>query len=457
MVKHRGFLWVLFMSWIDIYENVSRFLDKHDPKRKFSFKDKGLESKFLKMLDRMKVSFVREKLNGEIGVAKRWIRIFRKAVDELYVSLGLEHKPLYSREFASFLENVEHHLTKKLVFYIYDLLREKLDVNEFVEKAGAAITTSLKTNLRTLYQNWVFVSVLKNLSELGAQLIYPEIKYLLLTRAQQQKLATMPPNAIIATNRGYLSFFIEIPRPIAWGDSKDLERVWKLYTSLRPDICVYGDKVMDALDLSGEIAIKRPDVIIECKELEDWYKRRRDLRGPFAEIMSVEKWRTKWIRGLYDGLADAAGFIMKTTKKKKEKQKVIYLSDPEIVKLYQRVYRPKKFYLVSRSKVPKHIRSDLEDNGITVIDGVGFNYKRIKQLAESLVKIAKKKSIKTHIGLSEETSEALRHLAQKLGLPESKLDEVIKILVRYALKNLSELKELFMEGKFDKGAKNPDR
>ncbi len=119
--------------------------------------------------------------------------------------------------------------------------------------------------------------------------------------------------------------------------------------------------------------------------------------------------------------------------------------------------RPKKFYLLSRSRVPKHIRSDLEDNGVTVIDGVGFNYKRIKQLAESLVKIAKKKSIKTRIGLSEETSEALRHLAQKLGLPESKLDEVIKILVRYALKNLSELKELFMEGKFDKGAKNPDK
>ena len=429
------------MSWLDIFNKLSTFLNKYDPQRTFSFTNRNIEMKFYSMLDRMKLSFVREKLRHEIQVAENWVRIFRRAVVELYKALGLEHRPLYSREFASFLEDIEHHLSKKLVFYAFDLLRNRLSLEEFMQKAGAAVTTSLKTNMRILYQNWVFVSIMRLLGERGARMIYPETKFLLLTRSQQQKLAIIPPNAILATERGYLSFFLEIPRPIAWGDSRDLSRVWKLYTSLRPDICVYGEKLLNALDLSGEIVIKRPDVIIECKELEDWYKRRRDIRGPFAEIMSVEKWRTAWIRGLHEGLSEAVGLIMKSTKKKKKRHKVIYLSDHEIVQLYQKIYKPKIFYLVSRTRIPREIKDNLEENNIEVLDNIMFNHKKLEPLIEGLLNAIRKTHTKMSIAIDEDTYRLLKALSRNIGIPLTNIDNIITILAQFALEHINELQE----------------
>jgi hypothetical protein len=90
-----------------------------------------------------------------------------------------------------------------------------------------------------------------------------------LERSGRQRLASIPPDAIIETGYGALSFFLEAPRLIAWEDTGDLRRAWKLYKAMRLDILVYGGRIMNILDEGDDPPIRRPDVIIKCKELED--------------------------------------------------------------------------------------------------------------------------------------------------------------------------------------------
>lgn len=45
-------------------------------------------------------------------------------------------------------------------------------------------------------------------------------------------------------------------------DSSDLRESWKLYTALRPDIMVYGGKILDIVNIDSNPPIKKPDVII---------------------------------------------------------------------------------------------------------------------------------------------------------------------------------------------------
>ena len=72
----------------------------------------------------------------------------------------------------------------------------------------------------------------------------------------------------------------------------DLSRIWKFYTALRPDMMVYGGEVMDIVEIDSDPPVRRPDLIIEVKELYDWYKRVREVRGNIIQVDGLD---------LYDG------------------------------------------------------------------------------------------------------------------------------------------------------------
>lgn len=54
---------------------------------------------------------------------------------------------------------------------------------------------------------------------------------------------------------------------------------------------IYSGKVLDAVDPGLSPPIKRPNIVVEFKELEDWYVRVRDLRGYFRRPLTAEEWR----------------------------------------------------------------------------------------------------------------------------------------------------------------------
>ncbi|ADI31802.1 hypothetical protein [Staphylothermus hellenicus] len=332
--------------------------------------------------------FVECYLGNSVKEAYLWVDRLKEISEQVKKLYGF-YTITYSREFRSFIEEPLRHLEKKLFIYSHDYRRGKLSLEEYAEKSMMAINTSLRTNLRTLYQNWGFLALLINIYREGAIIIYPEHNVLNLERSGKQKLRWIPPNLVLdIPGYGSISLFIEAPRPLAWGDTGDLEKIWGLYTALRPDMMVYGGRIYDIVDPENSPPVKRPDLIIEFKELPDWYKRIRDVRGPLAKPLSAEEWRNRWIEGLWDGLADVLGVTRHEVAEKISKRRGVRLNEVRVVQLYKSVYNPDKLFLVSKHVVPEEIRKMLESHDIIVIDDVGFNRDKLGDLSKNILEYA---------------------------------------------------------------------
>jgi hypothetical protein len=354
-------------SWRELYEEVAR----------------ARGGRREKLLEELKLRLIREVAGSEIPKLKEWISQLSSVVEQLSAALGVKGA-VYPKELRSFVEDPEAHLRKKLFIYAHDLARGRLGPEEFYAKACAAVKTSLMTNGRALYQSWVYAALVLHMARRGFRLVYPDDLHLHLERSGRQRTGAIPPNAVLSDGYRALSLFLEAPRPVGWEDSGDLARVWKLYTALRPDMLAYGGRVLNIVVRDGEPPVLRPGVIVECKELEDWYKRARELKGPLASPLSAEEWRERWISGLYAGLADVLNIKVSEVAAKLKERRGLRLRDPQIAILYKRFYEPREMVLVSRAPVPGEVKSQLEREGIRVIDGVGFNIEALAAVADIL-------------------------------------------------------------------------
>ncbi|MHC1636958.1 MAG: hypothetical protein ACXQTU_02170 [Candidatus Nezhaarchaeales archaeon] len=422
----------MLIKWTKYYDKLSKLLDRYDPNRSFNLQGQ-VKSKFEELSRKAKRSFI----VGLLGVttirrARRWVEIFKSSINECARNLNAKSVVL-SKELKSFIEDPELHLEKKLFMYFYDLLRGRISLEEYEEKGRAAITTSLMTNLRTIYQNWVLSTLWSILAEEhGAEVLYPEHKCLHLERLGKQKLGEINPNLVLhVSGKGSLSFFLEAPRPVGWEDTSDLMKAWKLYTALRPDIMVHGGMIVNLIDPTQNPPIKPPDIIIECKELADWYIRSRDVKGPLAKPLTVEEWRSKWIKGLYEGLADILGVPPSRAAEKVSEQKGLRLREDRVVVLYKTFYKPKKMFLITRAKTPSIVKKHLESEGITIFDGIGFNKQELRPIAKELAEIARPST------KLEELSSRLLQEAKKIGVKLTP-NKLIELTLRYAEDNLSD-------------------
>ncbi len=343
------------------------------------------DSRVSELISRFRECFILDVVGGELAEAEEWLERVNSELEALSRSYRLSGYSL-PREFKSFRENPLAHLKKKIFVYVYDYARGKVGSKELVKKCSSAVYTSLRTNMRSAYQVWGFAVILNHLSERGFSMHFPEHRYLTIDRAGKQKLGRIPPNIVVFNpRRGFISFFYEAPRPLSWEDSEDLQAVWSLYTTLRPDLLVYSGKVMDIVELGSSPPVRRPDVIVEFKELSDWYERSRDLKSYFKKgPLTAEEWRSMWLSGLYAGLADALGVRRSEIRKSVEEGRSLRIREYKLVQLYTSLYRPRRSILVSRSEVPGPIRSELEGSGIEVVDGVGFGREKLRPVAEAL-------------------------------------------------------------------------
>jgi len=264
------------------------------------------------------------------------------------------------------------------------------------------------------------------------KMIYPEHGYIPLDRWGKQRVRTIPPNLVLALGDKALSFFIEAPRPIGWGDTKDLKKAWSLYTSLRPDLLVYGGIVLDIVRLGEEPPILKPDLIVEFKELSDWYKRAREVRGPLAKPLSAEEWRSRWIEGLWTGLADILG-VKRSEVVEKVTPRGVRLKEVQLVSLYKKIYEPREVIVISRMKTPREVKKDLRRAGVRVIDGIGFKPERLKDVVDILLSAAKPAG-SISVTLDTETLELLQEYAKLRGLTSYEM--AIREALREVLKSM---------------------
>lgn len=329
--------------------------------------------------EEVKYEFVDSIMGEKIKRYRDWIENFQKTMETAKEKLGIKDFIL-SKEMRSFLEDPRRHLVKKLFLYFHDLIRGNMSPEEFVTKGRQAINSSFGSNLRSIYQLWGLLSLMLLLYERGFRIAYPEHKVINLDRMGMQKAGSIPPNVIMEDVLGRsFSFFIEAPRPIGWEDGSDLERVWKLYSTLRPDMLIYKGFVTDIVDLSGDIPIKRPNYIVEFKELDEWWKRWRYLKGykPFT----VNEWRARWIKGLYEGLAEVLGKKPEDLPKFEEGE-VKRIKEYKIIELYINVYHPDLGVLVSRTEVGDEVKKELKN--VMVIDNVRFESEKLEPLMEEM-------------------------------------------------------------------------
>ncbi|MEM4887628.1 MAG: hypothetical protein QXO91_06660, partial [Desulfurococcaceae archaeon] len=121
---------------------------------------KFIEETHEDLLDELKKATINAFISSEsLREAREWIKVLQESLNKAGRSVGALGWTI-SKELKSFINDPQTHLKKKLFLYSFDLLRNRITVNEYLEKSRAALTTSLKTNMRSIYQTWVFAAIL---------------------------------------------------------------------------------------------------------------------------------------------------------------------------------------------------------------------------------------------------------------------------------------------------------
>jgi len=95
------------------------------------------------------------------------------------------------------------------------------------------------------------------------------------------------------------------------------------------------------------------------------------------------------LQGLWKGLGGELGARVKPEEIEAGSRGRIRLKNPELVKIYMRLYRPRELILIARCETPSSVKDELEFEGIEVIDNVKFDRQRLKNAAEKLLEYAK--------------------------------------------------------------------
>ena len=95
-----------------------------------------------------------------------------------------------------------------------------------------------------------------------------------------------------------------------------------------------------------------------------------------------------WLQGLWRGLGRELGARIRPEEIQLDQDERIRLKEPELVKMYRRLYKPREMLLITRCETPGDVKRDLELEGIMVIDDVQFDRARLKDASRMLLSYA---------------------------------------------------------------------
>lgn len=257
----------------------------------------------------------------------------------------------HSRAFSSFLESPRGHVKRIIVPKIRRAVDGRFDLPRFYRLINLTVKKCIDTNCRILFQNFVVLSILYNLHSFDVEFVYPNGSWIHLDRRGHQHGGVIPPNFIIRVGDGYFSFFLEAPRPIEWSLPLKSGEPLPLHAAPRPDILIYRGWVENIVDRSSNSIIKSPNFIIECKEVDGWWRSTRPSKGvkhiTNGEIESVDAFN--------------------------------------VMELYYELYKPDKIFLVSKVKVPRGVKYKLSLRGVETIDNIRLNPIAVRRIVELIL------------------------------------------------------------------------
>ena len=259
---------------------------------------------FERLKSELERSFLECEFSSEVSQIQKEISQYRRLyrrVKEVYSIEGIVHSP----EFGKFLKDYLEHLGHLLLVPVLDLARGEVNLESFRQTGLRSVKMSIQINLRTLYQNFVVLSILVNFSPLEPEIIFPGQDYIMLKRRVKGE-KKLKPNFVIEANGKKYSFFVEALLGFSGGP--------------RPDIMIYARHIEDIWRPNEVGGIVPPDMIIECKEVQGWYERKSSS--------SIDAWWAEFYQRV--------GGIVRNNKVK--------VNELQIVKAYKEIYQPKEIF-----------------------------------------------------------------------------------------------------------------
>ncbi len=324
------------MAWKHMYDAALKSFIEGDELKNLSYQ---IAEKYLYY------NFTRDIRAIEVEVRK-----YKKLCEDVKLFFDISYI-FHSKAFNSFIENPFEHIKEVLAAKIFNAINRRVKARRFNQLAKLTVRKCIDTNSRILFQNFIALSILYNLHDCNLKVVYPENSWIHLDRKGHQHGGTIPPNYVIEVNGKYLSFFLEAPRPIEWSLPVKYGDPLPFHALPRPDIMVYDGWIENIVEQSNpHYLIKPPKFIIECKEVDGWWKSTRKTKSASRVIRR---------RGDIDAV--------------------------EVIEIYHKLYRPEKVFVVSKVKVPRGVKYKLSLRGADTIDNTNLNPLAVRKLAELLI------------------------------------------------------------------------
>lgn len=270
----------------------------------------NVRTDFYHLFDNTRLAFIKEYLQGYVDYSRSLSQSYNATVETIIKHLGVDKiKPKSTLQW--FLNDPLEGLSRLLFNLLFDLLKGKLDTEDFEEMAKEKLEQSFPDMFRDAYEHWVFVGLLSLLdgdkamtvplygSEEDATLVGggepmpgtiqenisspQETSVISLEHAKEA--AYMVPDIIISSKKlgGYASIRRDLYMPQRMVKDISLNREWLQYREVGikswqnyaldwPDMVMYAGPTFRQLSLVADYSrFCRPEIIIECVEQDGWF------------------------------------------------------------------------------------------------------------------------------------------------------------------------------------------
>ena len=290
-------------SWKQEYTQLSNFINEH-PEVEVGVSrvriPENIRPEFYQLFNTVRTVFIEEKLADLLNEARSLSERYIKVEAEVVTLLELE-KISQETHLYSFLHNPIDELIRGLFNPLFDLLKGKVDIETFGEKALSNIEVSFRDLYHLGYEKWVALSLVKLLQ---ADKLFQVIPRPFISEQEETIMSSTspeedPPAAIESKNfsfqrdlaatftvpdfivhlsagNKYTAVRSQIGEALAKASKTSENREWYPLDSIGAFISgltlVYvADNLKDISLVADADKICRPDLIIVCKEQQDWY------------------------------------------------------------------------------------------------------------------------------------------------------------------------------------------
>ncbi|MFC1846475.1 hypothetical protein ACFLYS_00240 [Chloroflexota bacterium] len=290
------------VSWEQIYTQLMDFIREHPDikiQKKFVHIPSDTRPEFYRLFSAVRTAFIEEKLPSLIAEASNISQNYIKAEQAVTEMLELE-KVTLPIDLGRFTHNPIDQLARSIYDHLFDLIKGRINHEIFETRSIPCIVKAFNLLCFLGYEKWMVLSLLKLAeADRSFQFLIKELTLYDVHKAggptkekipipvesksisfkHEPEAAFIVPDVLAHSNRlnKYIGIKSQIGKALGVTDESNEKRQWLSSESLEfPD---YGLTLVYADDTAEDIALIsdakqfcRPNLIIQCRVLKNWYK-----------------------------------------------------------------------------------------------------------------------------------------------------------------------------------------